>query len=146
MFSIIGLIEMRKAPNYFFGTEATSFQVLDSRDKLRINNLSTCTSLDLRRMGRLFCNTKNILLIWHSALYGSSPIMTHQIAAAWQWWALRCESEILPSQRGRQRWGERSPTRHRTVTEQRHQSAQDPFKLQGNFHNALSWSLKKQHA
>lgn len=41
---------------------------------------------------------------------------THQIAAAWQWWELRCETEIIPALWGRQRWGERSPTRHRTGT------------------------------
>lgn len=62
-------------------------------------------------------------VFWLGDLFRISHIMTHQIAAAWRWWELRCETEIIPSLWGRQRWGERSPTRHRTITGKRSHSS-----------------------
>lgn len=62
--------------------------------------------------------------------------MTHQIAAAWRWWELQCETEIIPSRWGRQRWGERSPTRHRTVTGKREKPQQcvNAIKMHCDYH------------
>lgn len=54
---------------------------------------------------------------------------THQIAAAWQWWELRCETEIIPALWGRQKWGDRSPTRHRTRTKCHQRSHISVFNL-----------------